>query len=355
MKNMLLISFLLAAFCCLPSAAQAQHDSSMPQGEAGVDFNVTNEKGRHGLWIRVYPTGKMYYKGQFANGEPTGIFSFFYDSGERMSDVDHLDGTRNMFVVNYYKNGKVLSKGHYTEKTVDGNTEKWKQGAWEFYTEQGVLKTSETYVDNKREGKSIEYFANGKVLSEYSYARDEKHGAYREYFENGRLKGEGSYEYGELNGDYKLYEANGRPFVQGKYIKGAKDGLWIKFNSSGEIELTIKYDKGVETKVVRENGEFTDYFDNGIPASTYTYKERKKHGPFTEWYEQGEFIREPLEEPMPGGGIQFREKLVGTQIKCEGEYVNGVLDGEVTWYNTDGRITKIEHYLAGELQSVDER
>ncbi|MDP4588472.1 MAG: hypothetical protein NWS86_09860, partial [Flavobacteriales bacterium] len=89
--------------------------------------------------------------------------------------------------------------------------------------------------------------------------------------------------------------------------------------------------------------------------ATYNYEGGKKNGPFTEWFDQGEWIREQMTEPLPGGGIQFKERLVGTQVKCEGDYVNDLLDGPVTWYNEKGRIMKIEHYLEGKLQSVETR
>lgn len=327
--------------------------NKLPEGEAGIDYNVTNDKGRQGLWVRVYPTGKLYYQGQFSDGVPTGMFTFFYDSGEKMSEVNHLDGTKKMDVVNFHKNGNKLSVGFYSEKLINGVAEKIKQGEWSFYAESGALKTKETYVDNLRSGKSIEYFESGKVLSETEYLDDKKHGPWKENFENGRLKGEGVYQNDKLHGPYKLYEATGKPFVQGSYAEGEKDGLWIKFNSSSEIELTIKYSKGQELATRRENGEFTDYFAGGIPSATYNYSGGKKNGPFEEWFDQGEWIREPLEEQMPGGGIQFKERLVGTQLKCEGDYLNDQLDGPVTWYNEKGRIVKIEHYLEGKLQSVE--
>jgi antitoxin component YwqK of YwqJK toxin-antitoxin module len=356
MKDAMRLTIFTLFFCLISLVSMAQPgNNSLPEGEAGVDYNVTNDKGRQGLWVRVYPTGKLYYRGQFTDGIPTGTFIFYYDTGEKMSEVNHLDGTKKMDVINFHKNGKKLSVGSYSEKMIDGKVEKIKQGEWEFYAESGTLKTKETYVDNLREGKSVEYFESGKVLMENSYLHDQKNGAWREYFENGRLKGEGNYENDELNGPYKLYEANGRPFVQGSYYKGVKDGLWIKFNKSGEIELNIKYDKGVELATRRENGEFTDYFAGGIPSATYNYEGGKKNGPFTEWFDQGEWIREQMTEPLPGGGIQFKERLVGTQVKCEGDYVNDLLDGPVTWYNEKGRIMKIEHYLEGKLQSVETR
>ena len=52
----------------LPSAR-----SSMPVGDAGVDYNLVDSKGeKKGLWIRVWPSGSLYYKGTFVSGKPEG-------------------------------------------------------------------------------------------------------------------------------------------------------------------------------------------------------------------------------------------------------------------------------------------
>ena len=94
------------------------------------------------------------------------------------------------------------------------------------------------------------------------------------------------------------------------------------------------------------------YFSNGIPESEYEYVDGKKDGPFTEWYEKGEFVQVPMDKPKPGGGIQFKQKLEGAQIKREGDYMDGKLEGEITYYNEDGKIIKIETYENGELIST---
>ncbi|NNE54947.1 MAG: hypothetical protein HKN32_02925, partial [Flavobacteriales bacterium] len=141
----------------------------------------------------------------------------------------------------------------------------------------------------------------------------------------------------------------------GEYVNGVKDGIWITFLSDGKIERTIKYDMGTKVSEKLENGVLEEYWDNAIPKATYEYKDGKLHGPFTEWYDQGEWVRRPTEGPERELGYQFKEELEGTQISREGDYRNGKLDGEITYYDEDGRIIKIEIYAEGELESVEER
>ncbi|MFB1020734.1 MAG: hypothetical protein QMC37_10925, partial [Flavobacteriales bacterium] len=53
------------------------------------------------------------------------------------------------------------------------------------------------------------------------------------------------------------------------------------------------------------------------------------------------------------GEILQRQVLVGTQVSSEGEYVEGKLNGPRYYYNEKGKITKTEHYRAGELLNTD--
>lgn len=347
----------LFLFALLFSAAiVAQPSKALPDGEAGVDYNVVDTNGRkQGNWVRVYENGQLYYKGQFENDVPQGEFWFWYDTGEAMSKVIHLDGAKRMDVINYYKNGYPMSKGEYVEGQLDGQVEKLKTGEWKFYNEDGILKTVENYENGLRNGKSISYFASGKVLLEYTFENDLREGPWVEYFENGKIKSEGSSHAGEFDGPFSLFLPSGTPNITGSYVKGVKDNIWIHFNKDGTIKLTTKYDKGVEVASRRENGEFTEYFDSGIPKAYYEFENGKKNGPFREFFDQGEWVQEAMDEPQPGGGIQFKEKLVNTQVLREGDYLEGNLEGPVTYYDERGRIIRIENYVDGVLESTEEK
>jgi antitoxin component YwqK of YwqJK toxin-antitoxin module len=351
MKLLLIFTSLLAATLLF-----GQPDPTMPEGKYGVDYNAVNADGlRTGPWIRVYEDGSMYYKGQFDSGSPTGTFWFWYDTGEPMSKVDHLDGTAHMEVVNYHKSGFPMSKGTYRERITQDTTLKVRDGEWEFFNEEGVLKSRESYQMGLKQGPSIDYFDTGKVLKEVIFEDDKENGPWTEYYDNGRVRGKGAYKQGELDGKFELFRPGGTPIVKGEYTNGLKNGIWINFNEDGSIRITTKYENGAEVSTRRENGEFTDYYDSGIPSATYNYEDGVKNGPFTEYYDQGEWVKVPMDEPQPGGGIQYKEKLSGTQVQREGDYLDGKLEGPVTYYNEDGRIMKTEYYVEGELESTEER
>jgi len=347
MKQIITLNLFLAT--CLLGLSQPPQ---MPEGEAGTDYNLTDSKGdKDGQWVRVYPKGSIYYLGQFEKGTPTGIFYFYYEEGGLMSVVDHLEGSAYMLVKAYNPRGEMISEGHYRESKQDGEIIKAKDGLWKFYENQ-ALKSEEEFLLNVQHGTYKVYYSNGKVAEEAIYRNGEKDGPWRQYFESGKLRGEGDSSKGHFEGKVTYYHPNGVKLIEGKYVRGLKDGTWIKFTSSGEIEVVSSFAMG-ELKAERcENGVFMKYYANGIPESEYEYVNGKKDGPFTEWYEKGEFVQVPMDKPKPGGGIQFKQKLQGDQIKREGDYMNGELEGEITYYNEDGKIIKVETYENGELIST---
>lgn len=328
---------------------------SLPEGKAGVDYNLLDLQGKkHGTWVRTYEDGIIYYTGQFEHGTPTGTFNFYYDSAELMSEVKHLEGADYTFVKSYEKNGALMSEGHYRAELVEGTLERLKDGAWKFYA-NGRLVSEEEFKMGIPHGTSISYYSDGKVAETARYSDGLKDGPWKQYFDNGKPKAEGTYTRGDFDGDIVYYHPNGVKLIQGTYVRGMKDGTWIKFTSGGDIELVTAYKMGTKTAERRENGEFMDYYDSGIPSANHNYSDGKKDGPFTEWYDQGEWTKVPLDKPQPGGGIQFKQKLEGTQISREGDYMDGELEGEITYYNEEGRIMRIEVYEGGELISSTEK
>ncbi len=355
LKQRHLFSILFALL--LSTLGFAQPDAQIPKGEPGTDFNRTDGKGRkQGLWVKVYQNGSLYYKGEFRDGEPTGTFWFWYDTGEPMRQVEHLDGTRYMLATHYHPNGVMMSRGHYRSAPSErpGEEDRLRDGEWEFFSDEGVLKSREVYQNGIKHGASTSYYDSGALLREEYYVHGKKEGEFKEFFENGRLRSSRMHANDSFHGEVKIFEQDGAYSVKGQYVNGKKDGVWIYF-SDGRIRLTTKYKLDEEVSSRRENGEFTDHFPSGIPKSTYHYEDGKRSGPFTEWHDIGEWVRVPMDEPAPGGGIQLREKLINTQIKCEGDYLDDQLEGPVKWYDERGKMIKLEEYVNGQLISSKER
>jgi antitoxin component YwqK of YwqJK toxin-antitoxin module len=72
-----------------------------------------------------------------------------------------------------------------------------------------------------------------------------------------------------------------------------------------------------------------------------------RNGPFTEWYDVGQYAQVPSTDEDREIGIVYREKLEGTQVKMKGDYVDDKLEGEVVYYRENGAIEKVEEWVDG--------
>jgi antitoxin component YwqK of YwqJK toxin-antitoxin module len=69
---------------------------------------------------------------------------------------------------------------------------------------------------------------------------------------------------------------------------------------------------------------------------------------FRECYDVGgPVIKERMDEQT--GETYYQEVMEGLQLKKEGEYVEGQLDGTLYFYDLNGRVIKEEVYSEGKL------
>ena len=334
------INIALAQSGSLPTAK-----SSMPSGEAGVDYNLLDgDNEKQGLWIRVWPSGSIYYKGTFESGKPSGEFLYFYDSGKLMSKINHAAMITT--AIHYRPNGSVQASGFYN--IADGDAEPTKQGTWGYYDENSQHLRSETYDNGVLHGEYWLKDSKGRLVDAGEYNQGERNGAWVSYFENGKVKQSISYLNGELEGAFASYHTNSNIRIEGQYLEGHEDGSWKTYHEDGMMEMIIKYSFGQKVKEIRLNGVFEDTFPDGRSMSEYTYKDKELDGPYRVWHDCGGYIIEPFTDEKTGEQLQ-RRVLKGTKVKEEGEYVNGKLDGPRYFYDIKGKIVKKEDYENGVL------
>lgn len=350
-------TLILCVFITFAASSLAQKPGwEWPVGEAGKDYNVVDAKGnRQGLWVRVYSSNPkaLLYKGQFLNGQPQGVWEWYYPTGEIMTIMNHLKGEWITENKNYYDDGKTLmSEGRFELKKIAGKDKRCREGLWKLYAKSGVVLAEEYYSDSLLHGSCKYYYPSGKIVSIHEYIKGVKNGPFVDYYENGKKEREGTYLADDFDGAYKSWNQNGTKESEGSFVKGAKNGTWYFYNGNGELEVSVLYERGTEKKRKYNKGTFKEYFDSGIPKSEYTYENGKKDGPFTEWYEIGQFAQVPSSKEDMELGIMYREKLQGTQIRMQGDYVNDQLEGEVIYYTEKGQIDKIEVYESGVLKET---
>ncbi|MFT4982683.1 MAG: antitoxin component YwqK of YwqJK toxin-antitoxin module [Bacteroidia bacterium] len=309
----------------------------------GQDLNQTDTKGlKQGKWEKRYTNGRVRYQGQFKDGEPYGLFQYFYDNSQLQATNKHI-GDRNVANHVYHKNGKIKAKGLYREMKKDS--------LWQYFNDRELMVLEETYIMDTLHGAQKTYFENGKLGEETNYRKGVKHGVWKKSFDDGKPWVDASYEDGNLHGSFKMYQEKGKPKVQGDYHQGIRTGAWLKFNANGSVYTQDVYRHGVLKTTKRENGEFKEYYESGIPKSVYKYRKGNKEGEFKIFYDTGEFLLVPVPGKM-GGADEIVEQLVDTKVKTKGWYHLDQLNGKVTHFNEDASTLRVEVWENGTLVST---
>ena len=118
-------------------------------------YKINSDKPFSGLIVNKYESGQKYTKGYLTNGRKDGIWTWWYENGQKSKEVDYFDG-----------------------KTLDVLYKKWDDNG---QNEEGTLK------DRKLDGFVTEWYENGQKKYETIY-KDGKLISKKEWIEHGSLK-----------------------------------------------------------------------------------------------------------------------------------------------------------------------
>ena len=112
------------------------------------------------------------------------------------------------------------------------------------------------FVEGKKDGPWVSYYANGRKMSEGAYHAGEKDGPWVQYWPNGNLKSEATFSNGKYTGLYRCFYENGNKQWEGYYnpirgnsADGTKEGVWLAYDrETGEVNRVITYRRGSRAK-----------------------------------------------------------------------------------------------------------
>jgi antitoxin component YwqK of YwqJK toxin-antitoxin module len=346
-------TFALLVVFLISSELWAQ-PQSLPQGTPGKDFNALDVAGkRHGVWIRQYKKNPeiLYYKGQYEHGVPIGKWNFYDDEGRLMSEVDHVADSTINDVKMFYSDGVLMAEGRYIGRVVNEKWRRDKEGLWKMYFPNGKLSTEENYLGGRKHGFVKLYLESGVLVSLSQYENGILNGPFEQRNEKGKLILECTYVKGLKHGPSKTYFENGSVQMKGAYFEGEFDKIWESFLPNGLQEMAIFYNKGKIVKQVFINKEIEEFYESGIPKRSCSYVNGKLEGPFREYYDIGTFEKIPSSKEDQNIGIMYKERLTGTVIKVEGDYLNNVYEGRIVFRKETGAIDHEEVWEGGKMIS----
>lgn len=216
--------------------------SVFSQESPGAGINKVDASGRkQGVWKVYDEEHNLKYTGEFINGKPVGIFTYYYPDSQVKAIVNQLDSGKIAYAKYFHQKGNLMATGKYVNQKKDST--------WLYYSEEdGALSSDEHYANTVKEGVWKTYYPDGKVAEEITYRNGLQDGPNIQYFTDGKMKMKVTFVNGQMEGPYTIYHLDGTVEVSGTFLHSNKNGTWTYFNNEGATEKKEEYDNGVLTK-----------------------------------------------------------------------------------------------------------
>ena len=131
----------------------------------------------------------------------------------------------------------------------------------------GQLIEKISYKEGLKDGKFTGYYPSGKVEYVKRYEEDKPMGKWKFVREDGTTKKIEVYETGKKNDEWITYEKNGDVYYQFWDMDSLISEYADLHYPNGQLIEKISYKDG------RKNGKFTGYYENGQTKHIRTYKD----------------------------------------------------------------------------------
>lgn len=287
-----------------------------------------------GKYVLYYPNKQKMAEVDYVRGDWSGPYKGYYFDGSLKAAYFYKKGLRDSTYNTFFYGGKKDEEGHY----VSGN----RTGLWKYYDQEGWLSETARYVDDDLEGEKIFYFPDGGKDYIGQFKEGELNGYSQKYDPDGTLMYQVNFEDDRaqsytylgkdgklvpaitipfLNGALKAYYPSGKPSREVTYTDGEINGSDVLYYTNGQL-------RSVDTsKYGLTEGLSLEYYQNGKPKSAYRYKIDNADGMCRDYYPDGTLKKET---PMD----------------------NGQENGQVKFYDKNGKLVKTLTYYYGKLISA---
>lgn len=282
-----------------------------------------------GEWTYYHPNGKVREKSNYKAGKIDGLSEFWYDNGEKRWVYHYAVGKLNGVFEEYAYHGGLESKGTYVNGKMNG--------PMTVYHNNDAVQFELTYANGNINGDFKSYYTNGKLSNELKVTNGKKNGPTKEYYKTGELMSEGGYKTDMAFGPWKVYYRGGQLLREGTYKSpGKREGVWKEYYENGKLALEATFKAGKRngtTKEYAETGELVNekIFKNDLlTKDTYYNLKGKVLGEYNIMK-----TRTEVKEYYPDG-----------TVAAEGDYLNGLRDGQWTIYSENGgwKLAHINYY-----------
>ena len=164
--------------------------------------------------------------------------------------------------------------------------ERERDGYWEFYHENGGLKSKGNYKDGLKVGVWEHFYENGNTKDLWDYGDDRIYWTHKAFRETGELLWEKSFFYGDLHGPWISYFQDGNIRIKSDWEHGKElNQIRFRYFEDGRLMGRAEF-KGDNFNGIRE-----EFHENGQLKLIGTFKDGKPIGIWKEFDEEGNLTR----------------------------------------------------------------
>lgn len=240
--------------------------------------------------------GALFY---YVSAQGSGVKTYFYESGEKMSEGELVDGKENGAWTLWYPSGQIQLTSNYKNGI--------EEGEWQWLGENGNLLRKASYKSGLLEGVNINFHQNGIASDSGNYVQGRKEGMWVYRNEEGNLTERGTHLRDLNEGEWLTFYPDGSLSSKGSYKKGIRTGHWqfwypgnkqfqeADYLNQDEFKIMNAWDFNGKQTLSNGSGTLYHYDVEGKVLEVSQVKDGKQTGTWTTFYpngnksEEGEF------------------------------------------------------------------
>ena len=336
------------------------YESPKAQVRNGLFFLPNQTLPYSGENICVYPKNGQYHsQGEITDGKQEGWWTWWEENGERWKKEQYEDGEKT----GYKKTNPTFNDYGQIESELILNRYGNEVGVTKYvYRDDNSLREEKSLGTNgKLNGTFIYYIDVGQKVFEDNYKDDKLHGKKTEWdWDDGWKEKEANYKDGTRHGKVTEWDKSGLKLWEGNFKDDVPDGKWTSWGTNA-LEETFKDGTGnfsifknykLIYKLIYEDGEGIETRwseKNGLIEEEITYKNGKKNGKSTTWWNYSDphylWIEDNYKDGKKNGKSTYWHE--NGRKESEGDYKNGKLDGKYTEWYENGQQMEEYNYKDG--------
>lgn len=205
-----------------------------------------------GSWTVSDRDGRRIFEGQFDQGAPHGVATWWYPNGQRRMEAAFEHGLPVGEMRQWGPDGKAIDTlAFYQGRPLVDNVEwhakgrKASEGAvlatrsvrpdFSWQDSRATLDQTSIETSDVRHGVWTTWHPNGRKKAEGRYREGIKAGEFTWWYENGQIQAQGTYDGGRETGTWTTWHDNGMKESAGEYADGRPAGKWMKWAADGKL------------------------------------------------------------------------------------------------------------------------